>query len=379
MNTKGRDGSSKYTNFYSAGQLWNRVPDENDRYRKPEESAAPTPAFIGGWLIGSETEKTLKILTSSGVTSIPKLPSINIYPGVSNFEMVMAYDGDSTIVVGSYGDGTSAIYSNDKGTTWNPLRWGDGAEIDNTPYFGAYGMDGFIVNTGDYRNYYSWSADGGIPWTFNSSSLNYNNFGSYMGGMIEYNGYLYASMAAGYTNGTIMGVVRTNSVINTNWELVDSGSGSELGNWGTSRNAYPVFANLGSQMIMVSEGGLLRSTTDGSTWSGVSNTAMALETAESISGGYVKTIAAGNGWYVTPDVIRPNRIYAAQSDLNFQVYTIPDIGTSKLRSVSFGGGKFCVVGENATVVTFDTPGNWTIETTDFLTNSTLSGVRYLNL
>jgi hypothetical protein len=113
----------------------------------------------------------------------------------------------------------------------------------------------------------------------------------------------------------------------------------------------------GKLIIIEQQTGLYRVSTNGTTWEqpvSFSN--------ETLS---INKVVVGNGWIVGVNAMAGNSsIFAAQSDLNFQKYVIPN-STEILTDIAFGEGKFIVVGTTGKVISFDVPGNWTVENYGF--------------
>ena len=88
---------------------------------KPTDPPPPPPA-AGGWFLFDKTSNQLLKYEHNLLTPLDLPP--NVYPSAaySNLPVPIALDAYGNVVIGSWGSGSSAILSTDKGATWSLLK-----------------------------------------------------------------------------------------------------------------------------------------------------------------------------------------------------------------------------------------------------------------
>ena len=321
----------------------------------------PSPVAAGGWFLYDKARNTLFKYVGNLLTPVALPDQVTPSAAYSSLPLPIALDAYGNVVIGAWGSGVSALLSVDKGDTWTGLTWSDGAELE-TPSCLLATANGFLANNA-YRRDYSWSTTGQIPWTYFSMP-----FGSDWGNIsrfAEFNGEVYASFNYGPEGS--LGIVRSTDPGNNQWEVADPGT---LG-IGWSDNYEPFLLNLGDRLLCLSCQGLYRTSFDGVTWSDGVSTLIKTE------GAYLRDAVAGSGWVIAIDTSGQPRVYAARTtDLNFSVFSLP-VDTQP-RALAFGGGRFCLIGTGGSIISFATPGEWTVETWGVSTTAELTGVAYFD-
>jgi hypothetical protein len=253
----------------------------------------------------------------------------NIYPSAaySNLPVPIALDAYGNVVIGSWGSGSSAILSTDKGATWSLLKWGEGAELE-TPSCLLVSPGGFLSNNA-FRRDYSWSATGQIPWTY--FSMPFNSSWGNISKFAWFNGAVFASFNYGSVGS--LAILRSTDPGHNQWEVADPGTLTI----GWSDNYEPFLLDLGDRLLCLSCQGLYRTSVDGLVWSDGFSTLIKTD------GSYLRDAVTGNGWVVAIDTSGQPRVYAVRTtDLVFSVYSLP-VDTQP-RALAFGGGRFCLTG-----------------------------------
>jgi hypothetical protein len=321
----------------------------------------PPPVAAGGWFLFDKTSNQLLKYESHLLTSLDLPP--NVYPSAaySNLPVPIAMDVYGNVVIGSWGSDSSAILSTDKGATWNLLKWVEGAELE-TPSCLLAIPGGFLANNAFRRNY-SWSPTGQSPWTYFSMPFN-----SSWGNISRFAGFkdaVYASFNYGSVGS--LAILRSTDPGNNQWEIADPGTLSI----GWSDNYEPFLLDLRDRLLCLSCQGLYRTSSDGLTWSEGFTTAIKTE------GAYLRDAITGNGWVVAIDTSNQPRLYAARTtDLVFSVYVLPV--ETQPRALAFGADRFGLVGTGGTVITFATPGDWTVESWGLSTEAEVTGIAYFD-
>lgn len=187
--------SSRFINFNSSGQLWNRVPDESYQPRTTEPPTPPPFSLDGLWReISLQFAFDQEILpTYFAFKEIKTSENKEIQLLSANYDIFVSNNsGDTWITTGYYGYGTEDVnrflisssgetiilhqrawgnpslwtYSNDSGQTWNQSEFLNFSENANTYYFGIeYSSINYSGNT-IYSIITSISYDDGLGNTF---------------------------------------------------------------------------------------------------------------------------------------------------------------------------------------------------------------------
>jgi hypothetical protein len=341
-----------------------------------DSGSGPPPPPGLWWIIDTYGGNTaIKEGTFGGTWVDRPTPSYFVPKGgyyAGNYSPIsIAVQGSMVTLSGYYTDSNNrahAISSLDGGQTWHRVYGDTSATVEgdslsgmtDQPLGGITYYNGKFIYRQQNGSYFLTSPNGLDAWTKDHAFTGAaERAGNSNGNFCAFGGYLYNTGIS--TDHRGLAVARSSTGTPGSWAQVRSGAQDDayftaLGGTAHAYNGYLITD--GTTLYLMDSKGRVSTSTDGTTWTDLTDTYISTNYGAAINNGSVGKIAYGNGYFVIIVVAAlGGRIFVTQDFVTFTSYYMPInvVGFGSFNDVVFHAGHFILVGDSGAIYSTQDP------------------------